>query len=142
MTESEKDAGIMAVLLERFEKQRLPRALALKQKVDKGEPLDELSMLRRMLSTSDSESLVPNSLPASLRCTGSSTTRVATGIRMSSVDPTRSQASPMPGVPSALDKEVRADAGSVAQGDHGCPPQMRKESMASLGAAHQRHPGR
>ena len=41
MTESEKDAGIMEVLLERFEKQRLPRALALKEKVDKGESLDE-----------------------------------------------------------------------------------------------------
>ena len=41
MTGSEKDAGIMEVLLERFEKQRLPRALALKEKVDKGEPLDE-----------------------------------------------------------------------------------------------------
>ncbi len=41
MTESEKDAGIIQVLLERFEKQRLPRALALKEKVDKGEPLDE-----------------------------------------------------------------------------------------------------
>ncbi len=41
MTGSEQDAGIMEVLLERFEKQRLPRALALKEKVDKGEPLDE-----------------------------------------------------------------------------------------------------
>ncbi len=41
MTESEKDAGIMEVLLERFEKQRLPRALALKEQVDKGKPLDE-----------------------------------------------------------------------------------------------------
>ncbi len=42
MTDSEKDAGIMEVLLERFEKQRLPRTLALKEKFDKGDTLVEL----------------------------------------------------------------------------------------------------
>ena len=31
MTDSEKDAGVIAVLLERFEKIRLPKALALKE---------------------------------------------------------------------------------------------------------------
>ena len=41
MTASEKEAGILAVLIERFEQQRLPRALDLKDKVDKGERLDE-----------------------------------------------------------------------------------------------------
>jgi hypothetical protein len=41
MTESERDAGVIQVLLERFEKHRLPRALALKDKVDKGDLLDE-----------------------------------------------------------------------------------------------------
>ncbi len=41
MAESEKDAGVFAVLMARFEKQRLPRALALREKVEKGEPLDE-----------------------------------------------------------------------------------------------------
>ena len=41
MAESEKDEGLMTVLIERFEKQRLPRALALKEKVDKGEQLDD-----------------------------------------------------------------------------------------------------
>ncbi len=41
MAESEKDAGVLTVLVERFEKQRLPRALALREKVEKGEPLDE-----------------------------------------------------------------------------------------------------
>ena len=51
MTESEKDAGIIEVLLERFEKQRLPRALALKEKVEKGEALDdwETAYLEEML---------------------------------------------------------------------------------------------
>ncbi len=51
MTESEKDAGIIEVLLERFEKQRLPRALSLKKKVDKGETLDdwETSYLEEVL---------------------------------------------------------------------------------------------
>ncbi len=51
MTESDKDAGIIEVLLERFEKQRLPRALALKEKVDKGEVLDdwETSYLEEVL---------------------------------------------------------------------------------------------
>lgn len=41
MTASEKEAGILAVLIERFEQQRLPRALGLKDKVDKGERLNE-----------------------------------------------------------------------------------------------------
>jgi len=41
VTASEKEAGILAVLIERFEQQRLPRALDLKDKVDKGERLNE-----------------------------------------------------------------------------------------------------
>ena len=39
MSESSDDAGIIAVLLERLEKQRLSRALKRKEKVDRGEPI-------------------------------------------------------------------------------------------------------
>ncbi len=41
MTASEKETGLLAVLIERFEQQRLPRILDLKAKVDKGEPLND-----------------------------------------------------------------------------------------------------
>jgi hypothetical protein len=40
----DKDAGILVVLMERLEKQRLPRILSLKEKVDGGEPLDDLDL--------------------------------------------------------------------------------------------------
>jgi hypothetical protein len=44
MNESIHDAGRIAVLMERFEKQRLPRAQSLKEKVDRGELLDEYDL--------------------------------------------------------------------------------------------------
>ena len=44
MEDSERDAGLIAVLMERFENQRLPRALSIKEKVDQGEKLDDFDV--------------------------------------------------------------------------------------------------
>lgn len=44
MIESSKDAGVILALAERFQKERLPRALALKERVDKGEVLSDLDI--------------------------------------------------------------------------------------------------
>lgn len=42
--DSAHELGVIQSLIERFEKQRLPRLLQLKQKVDKGEVLSDLDM--------------------------------------------------------------------------------------------------
>ena len=44
MGTSPDDLGEVTVLLQRLETQRLPRALALKDKVDRGEVLDDLDI--------------------------------------------------------------------------------------------------
>ncbi|UCC56777.1 MAG: hypothetical protein JSU75_03200 [Gammaproteobacteria bacterium] len=44
MTQSTTDAGMISVLLDRLEKHRLPRILALKDKVDGGEPLGDFDI--------------------------------------------------------------------------------------------------
>ena len=40
-----KDDGVIAVLVERFNKQRLPRILRLKEKVDSGEKLADMDIV-------------------------------------------------------------------------------------------------
>jgi len=47
----DKEIGVLVVLMERLEKQRLPRILSLKDKVDGGQRLDELDLdfLEKML---------------------------------------------------------------------------------------------
>lgn len=44
MTDTENDAALIQVLAERLEKIRLPIALELKEKVDRGEPLNDLDI--------------------------------------------------------------------------------------------------
>jgi hypothetical protein len=51
MDKQTMDAGLGQVIVERLQSQRLPRALALKEKVDRGELLDDfdLSFLQEIL---------------------------------------------------------------------------------------------
>ncbi len=44
MDNNEKNSAILEVLMERFEKRRLPRLLDIKEKVDKGDKLNEFDM--------------------------------------------------------------------------------------------------
>ncbi len=44
MTEVSKEDGVVFVLIERFEKFRLPRALEIKEKVERGEKLDNFDL--------------------------------------------------------------------------------------------------
>jgi hypothetical protein len=55
MNESEKELGIIYSLIERFEKQRLPRLLELKKRVDKGEVLTESDIRFMYQATLDAQ---------------------------------------------------------------------------------------
>jgi hypothetical protein len=59
MKDPQQDAGMLAVLIERFETQRLPRALDLKEKVDKGERLDDFDLAFLEDVFSDSQEIQP-----------------------------------------------------------------------------------
>ena len=52
MINESKDEGVIGVLLERLSSQRLPRALALKKRVDRGEMLTEpdIAFLERVFA--------------------------------------------------------------------------------------------
>ena len=55
MTDNSSDAGVIAAIVERFEKFRLPSLLELKEKVDQGERLNdrEIEYLEQVLSDAD-----------------------------------------------------------------------------------------
>ena len=59
MKDPQQDAGMLAVLIERLEAQRLPRALDLKEKVDKGGRLDEFDLAFLEEVFSDSQEIKP-----------------------------------------------------------------------------------
>ena len=59
MSESEKEEGVIQVLAARFETQRLPRALALKEKVDGGERLNDLDLAFLEEVISDAARIMP-----------------------------------------------------------------------------------
>ena len=59
MSNSTTDAGLISVLMERLEKQRLPRLLALKEKVDGGERLDDLELEYLEQVIADARGVIP-----------------------------------------------------------------------------------
>ncbi len=59
MTDDKNDDGLIFVLMERFEKMRLPRAISLKEKVDGGAVLDDYDVAFLEEVFSDSNKIKP-----------------------------------------------------------------------------------
>jgi len=59
MTDDKDDDGLIFVLMERFEKFRLPRAISLKEKVDGGAVLDDYDVAFLEEVFSDSNKIKP-----------------------------------------------------------------------------------
>ncbi len=59
MSETPEQSGLIAVLLERLEKQRLPRALQMQEKVSRGERLADLELTHLQEMLSDANQLRP-----------------------------------------------------------------------------------
>ena len=59
MNNSTTDAGLIEVLLERLEKQRLPRLLTLKKKIEEGSSLDDLDLDFLENSIIDARKVIP-----------------------------------------------------------------------------------
>lgn len=59
MNDTNNDAGIIVALLERMRTQRLPRALDIKEKVDRGERLDNFDMQFLSEVFEDSKAMQP-----------------------------------------------------------------------------------
>ncbi|MES9945030.1 MAG: hypothetical protein ABW080_08755 [Candidatus Thiodiazotropha sp.] len=59
MPNTTNDEGVIATLLDRFEKQRLPRAIAIKNRVDAGERLSQADIDHLKLVFQDANQIQP-----------------------------------------------------------------------------------
>ncbi|MEA3302886.1 MAG: hypothetical protein U9Q75_06400 [Pseudomonadota bacterium] len=59
MNQSTQDTGVIAALLERLETLRLPRLLAIQEKVDAGEPLGDLELDFMERAIADVQDILP-----------------------------------------------------------------------------------
>ena len=59
MTDKQNEAGVLSVLIQRLESQRLPRLLELKTKVDSGERLSDLDLHFLQEVLTDAQNVAP-----------------------------------------------------------------------------------